>query len=289
MMFESFISGSRWILLLAAVLFAVGCSGNAVPENTNASAQTQLPPPLNPQEVTDANVALAEGTRLFEYGDTDRAIEMLNRAVELNPDLAEAYFKLGVAYALIEARDATVVEDQVDPTPTPEKGKEDEAKTRSEEAFEKAVEAYKKHLEANPEDDLAHFNLGRAYNKLNEDKEAAKALKEAVKLKPDDTEYQTELGAILVKLAEYAEAIPPLKKATDLDPENTRAIALLEDAQAGKRRIDYAAERAKKDAQANANSSSKSSSNSANSNTTTTQPQETKEVKPPPPPANRPK
>ena len=78
-------------------------------------------------------------------------------------------------------------------------------------------------------------------------------MKEAVKLHPDDTEYQTELGAILVKLAEYAEAIPPLKKATDLDPENTRAIELLEDAEAGKRRIDYAAERAKKDAQANAN------------------------------------
>ena len=289
MKFESFIKGSRWILLLAAVLLAVGCSGNAAPENTNASAQSQLPPLLNPQEVTDANVALAEGTRLFEYGDTDRAIEMLNRAVELNSDLAEAYFKLGVAYALIEARDASVVEDQLETTPTPEKGKEVEKKTRSEEAFEKAVESYKKHLEANPEDDLAYFNLGRAYNKLNEDKEAAKALKEAVKLKPDDTEYQTELGAILVKLAEYAEAIPPLKKATDLDPENTRAIALLEDAEAGRRRIDYAAERAKKDALANASSSGKSSSNSANSNTGTTQPQETQEVKPPPPPANRPK
>ena len=290
MIIESFMIGARWALLFAAVLCAIGCSGGAAPENSNATVQTQQPQqPLNPQEIADANVALAEGTRLFEYGDTDRAIELFNRAVELNPDLAEAYFKLGVAYALIEARDASVVETQVEPTPTPEKGKEEKRKTRSVEAFEKAVEAYKKHLEANPEDHLAHYNLGRAYNKLNEDKDAAKALKEAVKLHPDDTEYQTELGAILVKLAEYAEAIPPLKKATDLDPENTRAIELLEDAEAGKRRIDYAAERAKKEMQANANSGGRSSGTSANSNTANPQPQETKEVKPPTLPANRPK
>ncbi len=290
MTLRSSMTGFRLVLLFSAALFAAGCSGGGESTNVNATAQSQQQPqpPANPQEVTDANIALAEGTRLFEYGDTDRAIEMLNRAVELNPDLAEAYFKLGVAYALIEARDADIVENQVEPTPTPEKGKEEKKKIRSEEAFEKAVEAYKKHLEANPEDDLAYFNLGRAYNKLNEDKDAAKALKEAVKLKPDDTEYQTELGAILVKLAEYAEAIGPLKKATDLDPENTRAIELLEDAEAGKRRIDYAAERAKKEMQANSNSAGKTSDASANSNSVNAQTPEIKQVKTPPPPSNRP-
>ena len=291
MKLRSSMIGFRLLLLFAAALFAAACSGGAQSENVNVTAQAQQQPqaPANPQEITDANVALAEGTRLFEYGDTDRAIEMLNRAVELNPDLAEAYFKLGVAYALIEARDADIVENQVEPTPTPEKGKEEKKKkTRSEEAFEKAVETYKKHLDANPEDDLAYFNLGRAYNKLNEDKDAAKALKEAVKLKPDDTEYQTELGAILVKLAEYSEAIAPLKKATDLDPENTRAIELLEDAEAGKRRIDYAAERAKKEMQANSNSAVKTSDASANSNSANAKTPEIKQVKTPLPPSNRP-
>lgn len=272
------------------MIWLFGCSASNAPDNANSAAQNQqLQPPLNPQEITDANIALAEGTRVFEYGDTDKAIELFNRAVELNRDLAEAYFKLGIAYSLVEARDAAVVETQVEPTPTPEKGKERENKTKSEEAFENAVKAYKKHLDLNPEDADAYFNLGRAYNKLNEDQDAAKALKEAVKLKPEDTEYQTELGAILVKLAQYAEAVTPLKKAVDLDPENTRAIELLEDAQAGRRRVDYAAERAKKDAQANSNSANKAAESNVNSNTDTLpKTPETKEVKPPSPPANRP-
>ena len=285
-------------LLAASLLLAWGCGGSDAPADANANQQAQqqqqqpTPPPSNPHEVNDASVALSEGTRLFEYGDTDKSIEFFNRAIELNPDLAEAHFKLGVAYALIEARDASVVETQVEATPTPTPGKrnrntqEKERKTRSEQAFEKAVEAYKKHLDKNPDDHLAHFNLGRAYNKLNEDEDAAKALKEAVELNPEDTEYQTELGAILVKLAEYAEAIKPLRKAVDLDPENTRAINLLEDAEAGKRRIDYAAERAKKEALANANSGVRGRSPS-NTNASTAPPP-VGPTPPRPPAANRP-
>src|SRR6476620_4253189 len=232
----------RFFLGLSLVIFislAAGCwrsgssSGEADSANTAESGT-----PLS--EFTDAGTALAEGTKLLDSGDTEKAIEALNQAVKLNPDLAEAYFKLGIAYALVEKREQTSeVTDEV-ATPTPKGKKPGEKKTRSEMAFEKAVNAYKKMIAANDDDDAAHFNLGRAYNKLNEDEDAAKSLKQAVKLKPDDTEYQTELGAILIKLAQYHEAIPPLKKAIELDAENIRAQELLDDAEAGRKRVDYA-------------------------------------------------
>ena len=88
-------------------------------------------------------------------------------------------------------------------------------------------------------------------------------MKAAVKLKPDDTEYQTELGAILVKLAEYREAISSLRKAVELDPENSRAIDLLEDAEAGRKRIDFVSDksngnRASNSARANSNANAAS-------------------------------
>lgn len=276
------------IALIAIFIFTLtGCSWFAGDNNANTASQQASGP--NAQEITDANTALAEGTRLFDIGDTDKAIELLNRAVELDPNLAEAYFKLGVAYSLVETRDASIVESQVEQTPTPSRARSNEQKTNSEKAFEKAVDAYKKHVEANPNDDVAYFNLGRAYNKLNDDEDAAQALRQAVKIKPEDTEYQTELGAILIKLAQYREAIPPLKKAIDLDPENSRAIQLLEDAEAGRKRVDYTSEKKPTNSNTNANSNANVQTPDANSSTKPKDP-ETKETKgtKPPSPTNKP-
>lgn len=220
------------------------CWGSQSPNSNANTAGAPTPEETPLPEFTDPNEALAVGTRLFDDGKTEMAIEAFNQAVKLNPDLAEAYFKLGIAYALVEsiakntAAPMQVGETEPD-TNTNAKGEKKQPKTNSEKAFTKAVAAYKKMIDQNPKDDVAYYNLGRAYNKLNEDEDSAKALKQAVKLKPEDGEYQTELGAILIKLAQYHEAVIALKKAVELDPENITAQELLEDAEAGRRRVDY--------------------------------------------------
>lgn len=244
-------------LFLGGLLFwQFGCEGNNAANSNNsnqektvvntnsvvpAAEETPLP------EFTDAQTALAEGNKLFDVNKTDLAIQAYNQAVKLDPDLAEAWFKLGISYSLIEKEkeiEAVNEQEEYSPTPTPKpskKGKKDEVvRTKdSEKAFEQAVKAYKKIIAKNPKDDVAYYNLGRAYNKLDEDEDAEKALKEAVELNPESTEYQTEYGAILVKLAQYDRAIKALKKALELDPENSEADELLEKAQAGKKRIDF--------------------------------------------------
>lgn len=233
-----------------SLLVSASCSWRSASDEANQNANTGT----DLSQVSDADRALAEGNTFLDTGETDKAIDALSRAVKLNPDLAEAWFKLGIAYGLAEKRDETL--ETTENTNSSESDKKP-TKTNSEKAFEKAVAAYKKLINSNGNDDVAYFNLGRAYNKLNEDEDAAKALKQAVKLKPDDTEYQTELGAILIKLAQYHEAIPPLKKALELDPENIRAQELLEDAQAGRSRVNYSStpkEDKKKDDNSNTNS-----------------------------------
>jgi len=211
------------VLGLSIALVSAGCFGRATTDaNQNSNSGTDV------SQYTDANVALTEGSNFLDTGETDKAIDALGQAVKINPDLGEAWFKLGIAYALAEKRDQTLETTSPESSPSDKKP----AKTNSEKAFEKAVAAYKKIVAQNDQDHAAYFNLGRAYNKLNEDEDAAKALKQAVKLMPDDTEYQTELGAILIKLAQYHEAVGPLKKALEIDPENIRAQELLEDAEA---------------------------------------------------------
>ena len=250
------------LLAIFAATFA-GCGGSA--ENTEtANANTADNPFAN---ITDANQALAEGNRLLDEDRIELAVQAFTQAVNLNPELAEAWFKLGIGYSLLEMA-AQQAGDKVI-------GESDgKTKPDSQKAFGKAVEAYKKWLDANPNDDVGWFNMGRAYVKLLKDEEAEKAFRQAVKLKPDDIEYLTELGFILIRLAKYHEALDPLKKAVEIDPENARAQDLLEDAEAGRQRLDYVApnntntnKAANSNANANANVNANASSNSAPRNT----------------------
>jgi tetratricopeptide (TPR) repeat protein len=246
-------SSAYIVVILLIVTALAGCrrSASDANQNTNIAEQTL-------SAYSDPNLALADGSKFLDEGEINKAIDALNQAVKLNPDLAEAWFKLGVAYALAEKRDENLEKE----TETSANDKKP-SKPNSEKAFEKAVTAYKKLVDAHDQDDVAYFNLGRAYNKLNQDQDAAKALKQAVKIKPDDTEYQTELGAILIKLAQYQEAIAPLKKALEIDPDNIRAQELLEDAEAGRSRVNYSST-PKDEKKSNSNtSSSNSNSNSS--------------------------
>ena len=240
------------ICLVVVSLFFSACGsradGNA---NTNSanSAATEVP------QYPDAQTAFAEGTKFFESGREGMAIEALKQAVAFDPDLAEAHFKLGMAYSILD------------------KEKDAEA------SFEAAVEAYKKLLKNEPENAQAQFNLGRSYNKLNKDEDAEDALRRAVKLKPDDSGYQTEMGAILIKLAKYPEAIGFLKKALEIDSENPRAEDLMERAEDGRRRVEQGIP-------AGTNTNSRSSNKPANANTNGAV-ESNKPVNAPPPPANK--
>jgi tetratricopeptide (TPR) repeat protein len=280
------------IIVLAASVSSCGWFGKSAntneTQNVNAAEQPAYP------TFTDAKEALAEGKRLLDENQTLAAIDALRQAVKIDPDLAEAWFQLGIAYSLQEMQ-----AEQTGETTEPDQpaNSKEPVKTNSEKAFRKAVEAYKKWTEANPEDHVAFYNLGRTYSKLMQDEDAEEAFEKAVKIKPDDSDYQMELGAILIKLAKYREAIDPLKKAVELDPTNERAQELLEDAEAGRQRLDYVPPK-------NANASNSQASNSrSNSNTNTnsagntnTAPRQTPsntkprpdESKRPTPPANRP-
>jgi len=276
-------------LVAVALVLNFACGGASSTANDAQNSAGQVP------QYPDAQTALAEGNRLLDANQTEQAVEAFKQASAMNPDLGEAFFKLGIAYSLLEAEDRGKL--SADPQLPGEQTTQH--KPESQKAFEKAVEAYKRWVANNPEDDAAFFNLGRAYNKLNQDQEAEKALRQAVKLKPDDTEYQTELGSILVKLAKYREAIDPLKKALDLDPDNSRAADLLDDAEAGRTRIDYVPPR---NDNKNTNSNSNSNSNTSvdvNANSSqkppptnqkpapTPEKRETHDPKPTPPPSTK--
>jgi Flp pilus assembly protein TadD len=245
-----------FLFLIALAFFQLGCAEKAADNSNQTNINTVAATPTEQANsnskveetpvptFTNADEALAEGKKLLDELETEKAVDALSQAVKLNPDLAEAHFNLGIAYSLIEKEEEKTAVTQVETTPTPKTTKKGKKETvvrtkNSEKAFENAVKAYKKILAKNPKDDVAQFNLGRAYNKLNEDDDAMKALREAVKLKPDDSEYQVELGAIYMKLAQYDEAVIALKKANTLESDSLPIQEMLEKAEAGKKRINF--------------------------------------------------
>ena len=66
--------------------------------NTNTEANTQSNETSADEEVPkfeDADEALAKGNEYYDADETEKAIDAFKQAIELNPDLAEAHFKIG--------------------------------------------------------------------------------------------------------------------------------------------------------------------------------------------------
>ena len=245
------------IIVICVSLLVIGCDSQAAKNrnaqivanynksinqnsrNTNVNANSNSNSAGEDEQVPtfgDANEALKKGDDYLDRNLTKQAIEAYRQATEIEVDLAEAHFKLGVAYSLLET------EAEADPNSNTNRDPQKRTKPKkknSEKAFENAVRAYRKFVRKNPKDHEAHYNLGRAYNKLFDDKEAEKALRRAVKLSPDESLYRTELGAVLIKLAKYPAAIKELDKAIELDKDNFRAEDLLVEARAGRKRTGY--------------------------------------------------
>lgn len=233
-----------YALLVSALLAGAACSKKQTDQGSNynapadGSAQQHQGEPVS----GDAREALDRGMAAYRNDRDEEAVGEFKRAVELDPDFAEAHYRLGNAYLAM--------------------GNKDEA----EKAFRDAVKAYEKITKRDDKNSDAFYFLGLCYEKLGEYDDAVKALKEAVKTSPtesDDKYY--ELGFSQMKLAQYDEAVRAFNKALEINPDNYPAQDKLAEAKAGAERVsDFRRhqEQMRKQEQKNSNSNN----SNANSN-----------------------
>ena len=205
----------RSILLICAVwlmISAVGCKRSGQQSTNNSAGPAQVSNNL-PEDRTRARAQLDKGKELYRNDQDAEAVLAFQEAVRLDPDLAEAHFRLGLGYESL--------------------GKREEAEAE----YKKAVAAYKKYFEENDNDAEAHYALGQTYANLGQYSEAIREYKEATKLKEDDPDMFYDLGVAYTKLAQYDAAAAAFSKSLEIDPDYYRAQDGLDEAKEGIKRI----------------------------------------------------
>jgi tetratricopeptide (TPR) repeat protein len=205
----------RSILLICAVwlvVFAIGCKRSGQQSTNNSAGGPQVSNGLA-EERNRARDLLAKGKELYRNDQDEEAVAAFSEALRLDPDLAEARFRLALGYESL--------------------GKREEAEAE----YKKTIEAYKKYFQENRDDAEAHYALGQTYANLGQYSDAIREYREATKLKEDDPDMYYDLGVAYTKLAQYDAAANAFSKSLEIDPDYYRAQDGLDDAKEGIKRI----------------------------------------------------
>ena len=205
-------ANSSLVCIAFLLIFGIGaCRKRA---NTNTSNSNSLTTARNSEEAKRNSQALVDQAKeLYKNDEDERAVQVLEQAIKLDPNNAEAHLRLGMSYAALDR------------------------KPESDDEYKKAIELFKKKVDADPKDASAFFYLGEAYNFLHRDEDAARNYREATQLNEKDEEAWYQLGMVQIKLARYSEAVNAFQKALELDANDYRVSDGLQEAQDGAQRI----------------------------------------------------
>jgi tetratricopeptide (TPR) repeat protein len=201
------------LICTLSVIFGVCGCRRVAPTTSHSPDSGEKAESGAPGYPSQARALLEKGKELYRTDHDAEAVEAFERAIKIDPDLAEAHFRLGLSY---------------------------EAENKAAEAaveYKKAVEAFTKYVSQNPEDAEAHYQFGQTYAALHEYSEAVQEYRRATKLRSDDGDIYYDLGMALTKLARYDEAVTAYSKALEIDPEDYRAQDALDEARQGVARI----------------------------------------------------
>ncbi|MBN1163253.1 MAG: tetratricopeptide repeat protein [Candidatus Krumholzibacteriota bacterium] len=132
------------------------------------------------------------GVMAYHNGQYEKARELFEQALEIDPQFTECYNNLGLTF--------TEMNDE-----------------------EKATDAFKKAIELNPELAATYNNLGYVFYRLGSYAEAIEMYNEAIGRSKDNSSAYTNLGNAYYKLDRMEEAIEAWNKAVEIDPGNDKA------------------------------------------------------------------
>ena len=158
----------------------------------------------------------------------EAAVDLLSRAVEIDPQFVVAQYALGTVHQTLGNRWKAAAQfrasTQLDPTyPEPYKALGDLFLTAPRRLFDQAIEAYNKAIELRPFYAEAYVGLGEARAAKGDVDGAVAAYQKAVEHNPLNPKVHVSLGKIYyAEKGLYYESVTAYKKAIDLDPDVPR-------------------------------------------------------------------
>lgn len=142
----------------------------------------------------NADTCYRAGEGYYKMEKYDKAIAYYDKAIELNPNHALAYYDRAGAYAEIHQ-------------------------------YKKAIADYDRAIELNPNDALAYYNRASAYSEIGENEKAIADYDRAIEIDPDDADAYYFRGLTYQAKGEVAKAVRDLEMCIGLstDPELTEA------------------------------------------------------------------
>ncbi|MFC1715982.1 tetratricopeptide repeat protein [Candidatus Poribacteria bacterium] len=142
---------------------------------------------------------------LYEWQKKIKAIRAYDKAVQLDPNFARAYYRRGYFRLHYKIGDAGVLMYQ---PPV-------------------AVEDFKKAIELDPKLADAHFSLGTAYHQMDMPEEATAEFAKTVELDPDNVQAHVYLAQDYAAAGENEKVIQHLTKAAELEDSNAEILKTL--------------------------------------------------------------
>ncbi len=140
----------------------------------------------------DGEALFGLGTYRITNGQWEKALPVLERAIEVNPHSSEARYSLGKAYEHMGM-------------------------------MERALEAYKHVVKLDSHNPAAHYALGTIYNEMYMVKEAVEAFKHTILLDPYHSRAYFQLAMAYEKAGMIEECLTMLRQVTRLDPDFSEA------------------------------------------------------------------
>jgi tetratricopeptide (TPR) repeat protein len=203
--------------------------------------------PLHARVVSAVLYSRGVGERLLgEYG---KAIRSFSRAIELNPESAESYFRRGICFHIL-GEDKMAISDfeqaahlsYDDPRANLWLG----FAWSKDGDFHKAIRAYGDAIAASDRYAPAWYNRGLAYIALGDNEKALSDLNEAIRLDPTHADYYYKRGLLYEKMGDAKKASESYSTAIEFDGKHADAYKHMGAVMQSLGKADLAAEYTKK-------------------------------------------